>query len=105
MTEYQETAPGWPALEKIPADIVAAQTVEVDDVSGATMSSKGVKAAVRAALVEAGMRDDAILDDCPSTASTTRRFYSYRAEGGTCGRHGAIAVLHEGGLEEVNVRD
>jgi copper oxidase (laccase) domain-containing protein len=62
-------------------------------------------AAVRAALVEAGMRDDAILDDCPSTASTTRRFYSYRAEGGTCGRHGAIAVLHEGGLEEVNVRD
>ena len=49
VTEYQETAPGWPALEKIPADIVAAQTVEVDDVSGATMSSKGVKAAVRAA--------------------------------------------------------
>ena len=54
VTEYQETAPGWPALEKIPADIVAAQTVEVDDVSGATMSSKGVKAAVRAALTEAG---------------------------------------------------
>ncbi len=54
VTEYQETAPGWPALEKIPADIVAAQTVEVDDVAGATMSSKGVKAAVRAALTEAG---------------------------------------------------
>ena len=54
VTEYQETAPGWPALEKLPADIVAAQTVEVDDVSGATMSSKGVKAAVRAALTEAG---------------------------------------------------
>jgi uncharacterized protein with FMN-binding domain len=54
VTDYQETAPGWPALEKLPADIVAAQTVEVDDVSGATMSSKGVKAAVRAALTAAG---------------------------------------------------
>ena len=54
VTDYQETAPGWPALEKIPADIVAAQTVEVDDVSGATMSSKGVKAAVRDALTKAG---------------------------------------------------
>ena len=62
-------------------------------------------AAVRGSLVEAGMRDDAILDDCPSTASTTRRFFSYRAEGGTCGRHGAIAVLHDAGQEEVTVRD
>jgi len=62
-------------------------------------------AAVRSSLVEAGMLADAILDECPSTASTTGRFYSYRAEGGTCGRHGAIAVLHAGGVEEVTVSD
>lgn len=49
-------------------------------------------AAVRRALVEAGVRGEAISDECPSTASCTGRFFSYRAEGGTCGRHGAIAV-------------
>ena len=52
--EHQETAPGWPALEKVPAAIVEAQSLAVDGVAGATMSSNGVKAAVEAALVEAG---------------------------------------------------
>ena len=28
-----------------------------------------------------------------STASATDRFFSYRAEDGACGRHGALAVL------------
>ena len=51
---YNETAPGWPALEKIPAAIVANQSIAVDAVAGATMSSNGVKAAVEAALIEAG---------------------------------------------------
>ena len=51
---YNETAPGWPALEKIPAAIVANQSIAVDAVAGATMSSNGVKAAGEAALIEAG---------------------------------------------------
>ncbi|MGN0774383.1 MAG: flavocytochrome c [Candidatus Ventricola sp.] len=54
VTAYQETAPGWPALEKIPAAIVEAQSIAVDAVAGATMTSNGVKAAVEAALIEAG---------------------------------------------------
>ena len=54
VTAYQETAPGWPALEKIPEAIIAAQSIAVDAVAGATMTSEGVKAAVEAALVEAG---------------------------------------------------
>ena len=49
--------------------------------------------AIRKSLVEAGMRGGAIVDDCPSTATCTERFYSYRTEGGTCGRHGALCVL------------
>lgn len=44
-------------------------------------------------LESAGMRGEALLDELPSTASCTQRFYSYRAEGGICGRHGAIAVI------------
>ena len=39
-----------PALEKIPGAIVEAQSVEVDDISGATFSSKGIKEAVKDAL-------------------------------------------------------
>lgn len=49
--------------------------------------------AVRQTLVDAGLRAEAICDECPSTASATSRFFSYRAEGGTCGRIGAIALL------------
>ncbi len=51
---HNETPPGYPALEKLPQAIVDAQSVEVDGVSGATMSSNGIKAAVKAALEEAG---------------------------------------------------
>ena len=51
---YQETAPGWPALEKVPAAIIEAQSTAVDGVSGATMTSNGIKAAVEDALAQAG---------------------------------------------------
>ena len=54
VTAHEETAPGWPALEKVPAAIVEAQSIAVDGVSGATMTSGGIKAAVEAALIEAG---------------------------------------------------
>jgi len=39
-----------PALEQVPASMIEKQTVAVDDVSGATMSSKGIKEAVKNAL-------------------------------------------------------
>lgn len=52
--EYQETAPGWPALEKIPAAIIENQSLAVDAVAGATRTSEGVLAAVELALTEAG---------------------------------------------------
>ena len=54
VTAYQETAPGWPALEKVPEAIIEAQSTAVDGVSGATMTSNGVKAAVEDALAQAG---------------------------------------------------
>ncbi|NLD34304.1 MAG: flavocytochrome c [Clostridiales bacterium] len=52
--DHVETAPGWPALEKIPAAIVANQTVGVDAVAGATRTSEGIINGVRLALEEAG---------------------------------------------------
>ena len=62
-------------------------------------------AAVRKTLEQQGVASQAIVDDCPSTASCTSRFFSFRAEGGTCGRHGAIAALLSDAHEEVIVSD
>lgn len=44
-------------------------------------------------LMEAGVLRNSLVTCDDSTASHTDRFYSYRASGGVCGRHGAIACL------------
>lgn len=49
--------------------------------------------AIRQALVETGVPEDAICDLGLSTARCNDRFFSYRAEKGTCGRHAAVAVM------------
>lgn len=52
-----------------------------------------LSAAVGAALGEAGVSPERTAWCDASTASSTDRFYSFRAEGGTCGRHAALALL------------
>ncbi|SDR68462.1 polyphenol oxidase family protein [Parafannyhessea umbonata] len=49
--------------------------------------------AIRAALEDEGVDEGNILDCGLSTAGNVGRFFSYRAEDGRCGRHGAIACL------------
>ncbi len=49
--------------------------------------------AVRAALTEVGVGAQAVAEADVSTASSTDRFFSYRAEDGACGRHGALALM------------
>ena len=44
-------------------------------------------------LVEAGVPASSIWDQGLSTVRDNDRFFSYRAEGGTCGRHAAVAVI------------
>ena len=63
----------------------------VDRASGERYLDLGY--AVRAALVDAGVRASAIEEVADSTASTTERFFSYRAEHGKCGRHAAVAYM------------
>ena len=48
---------------------------------------------IRAALEEAGVSAARIVDPDLSTVRENDRFFSYRAEHGRCGRHGALAVL------------
>ncbi len=50
---------------------------------------------VREALLSAGIAPENIAVCEDSTAGNTHRFFSYRAEGGKCGRHAAVAVLHK----------
>lgn len=52
-----------------------------------------LSAAIAATLADAGVGAESVAWCEDSTASCTGRFFSYRAEGGSCGRHGAVAVL------------
>ena len=52
-----------------------------------------LSAALAATLRDAGVPAESVAWVEASTASATERFFSYRAEGGTCGRHGALAVM------------
>lgn len=56
VTEHKETAGlADPAIEKIPAEIVSANSVNVDAVSGATVTSKAIMKAVENALESGGI--------------------------------------------------
>lgn len=71
VTEHKETAGICDlAIDKIPAAIVAGQTLKVDAVSGATNTSKAILAAATAALAEAGFDVQAwqVKDGKPSGA-------------------------------------
>lgn len=49
--------------------------------------------AIRASLEDAGVLENHIVDTQLSTMRDNDRFFSYRAETGTCGRHAAVAVM------------
>ena len=53
---------GTPALEQLPAAMVAGNTVNVDIVSGATFTSNAVIEAAKAALIAAGLNVDNYMD-------------------------------------------
>ncbi len=56
VTSHEETEGiGSVAVEKLPAAIIAAQSLDVDDVSGATITSAAIKEAVGAALAAGGI--------------------------------------------------
>lgn len=54
-----------------------------------------LSAAIAASLARAGVGEKNVAWCDASTASATERFYSYRAEGGACGRHAAIALMRD----------
>lgn len=80
---------------EVSADLLATFEDEFGTIvhTAETERNLDLSAAIRCALTRVGLDSARILDACPSTVSNTDRFYSYRAEGGICGRHAAIAYL------------
>ena len=56
VAELQETESiGVEAIEKLPAMILEAQSADVDNISGATMTADAIKGAVKDAMTQAGL--------------------------------------------------
>ena len=66
---------------------------EFSCIDASTSRMLDLSAAIREALVDVGVDADNIVDTQLSTVRQNDRFYSYRNEDGTCGRHAAIGVM------------
>ena len=89
VVEHAETAGICdPAIEKIPAAIVAAQSLAVDTVTGATVTSKAILAAAEQALTEAGADIEALKTAAPKAE---------QAEGETIEMTTDVVVVGAGG--------
>lgn len=67
--------------------------VEFSCIDASASRMLDLSAAICEALVDAGVDADNIVDTQLSTVRQNDRFYSYRNEDGTCGRHAAIGVM------------
>lgn len=90
---------GGAALETLKAAVLKEQTAAIDDVSGASYTSKGVKEAVAAALKQAGI--DPAREAVPSALSVPSRGGVYEADvlivgAGTAGTGAALAATERG---------
>lgn len=87
------------ALERIPAAIVEGQTLAVDTVTGATVTSQAILAAVEAALKEAGADIEALKIKTASTGSKDTMTYDTEVVvvgGGAAGLSAALEAANNG---------
>ena len=92
ITEQNETQGiGSVAVEQFPDEIVKTQNIDIDNISGATVTSTGIKDAVKAALEDAGV-DPAAFE---GTESTTEAASEAPAEDETY--EADVAVIGAGG--------
>lgn len=78
---------------EVSADLAKRFIGEFGEAAAADVRHLDLGFAVRAALLDGGVIPERIVSVEESTASTTGRFFSYRAEHGHCGRHGALAFM------------
>ncbi|MCF0131862.1 MAG: flavocytochrome c [Pseudobutyrivibrio sp.] len=89
------------AVEKIPAKVLASNSLQVDAVSGATISSNAVLDAITAALASAGLTPDMLSGDGASASSVEKKNEVVEADivvigGGGAGMSSAITAKQAG---------
>ena len=92
---------GTVAVEKIPAKVMASNSLDVDAVSGATISSNAVKEAIINALATAGITPDMLSGNAGSSASAEKTTETVDADivvigGGGAGMAAAITAKQAG---------
>ena len=106
VVEHAETAGICdPAIEKIPAAIVAAQSLAVDTVTGATVTSNAVKEALAKALAEAkgeAVANDAAVAFTAGTYTGTAKGYNGPVEVAVTFSDSAVTAIEVGANKETD---
>lgn len=97
LKDFETAGVGKVALDLVSKDIVTHQTTNVDNVTGATFSTKGLAATVRKALEEAGVPADQFADPVEAVAYETEREADVViVGGGGTGLAAAVSAGQEG---------
>ena len=101
VVEHAETPGFADALDNVGAAMVAQNQVDVDGVTGATLSSNGLKAAVTAALAAAGITPDQLTAKEATAPAGEAREAAYNADviivgAGGAGLAAAITAVQDG---------
>ena len=78
---------------EVSAELIEQFSQRFTDINPSGPRMLDLSRAITQALVRAGLAEGSVLDTCLSTVRHNDRFYSYRAENGSCGRHAAVAVM------------
>lgn len=78
---------------QVSADLLHTFSLRFDNIVPTAQRMLDLSACIRQSLEEVGVLSCEIHDPRLSTVRQNDRFYSYRAEKGTCGRHAAIACI------------
>ncbi len=78
---------------EVSADLMHTFALQFDSINESETCKLDLACAITQSLEEVGVPLCGIHDTRLSTLSLTKRFYSYRREQGTCGRHAAVAVM------------
>lgn len=110
VTDHQETAGiSDPAIEAVPGEIVDAQSLKVDTVSGATITSQAIIDAAKAALESAGVDPESLGDGAASTGENVAVTYKAgKYTGESSGYNGPVKVdvtFKEDGIESIEVAE
>lgn len=92
------------AIKDIPASIVKAQSVNVDTVSGATLTSNGIIEAVKDALSKAGAKEEATTKEARKNVAVSYKAGTY--QGTAAGMNGPVTLdvtFSENGISDIKV--